>query len=586
MNGSEHHRVSSIRLNTIALVIGIFLELAASSCVAQVSNSSSDCLFNWAESTYPSLFAPSGIKSQAFGPYYLRSYTQTNSSLSVSAEHLYYVGPLSANSSLDLGPALGWYASSGCVALGGDIAAPTVPTGLTPVPASTKQINVYWNASTDTTGVTGYKVYRNGVLVGSPTLTNFSDTGLNPSTTYSYTVSACDAAGNCSAQAASASAATFAGDVTAPSVPTGLTPVPGNIDRINVYWNASTDAVGVTGYKVYRNGVLVGSPTLTNYSDTGLTHSTTYSYTVAACDLAGNCSAQTAAASAMTWVADTTAPTVPTGLTPVTASTARIDIYWNASTDTSGVSGYKVYRNGVLVGSPTVSNYSDNVSALTSYSYTVSACDGAGNCSAQTAPAYSSVASTAPQFPLASAISVFFQTSHDITLNAIDGSDLYTFQYSFRPGPQTAFEGHLSSTMFQSIIIRLNGVAITTGSGTTYFDASPYKGIGTTTSDGSYTVTTTQQLLPANASVGQSGVLSTSKTYTNSSKTSLSSTSTNIWSLESDTSTTAWACFNSSDAAAGSSSSATSDCYKVDLSGNVIALKKTRFLNGQSLTIK
>lgn len=44
--------------------------------------------------------------------------------------------------------------------------------------------------------------------------------------------------------------------------------------QINLTWTASTDNVGVTGYRVFRNGTQVGTPSGTSYSDTGLTAST------------------------------------------------------------------------------------------------------------------------------------------------------------------------------------------------------------------------------------------------------------------------------------------------------------------------
>ncbi|MEQ1743183.1 MAG: fibronectin type III domain-containing protein [Candidatus Nitrotoga sp.] len=75
---------------------------------------------------------------------------------------------------------------------------PTVPTGLSATPISSVQINLSWTASTDNVGVTGYKVYRGGTLVGSPVTTSYSDTGLTASTSYSYTLAACDAVNNCS----------------------------------------------------------------------------------------------------------------------------------------------------------------------------------------------------------------------------------------------------------------------------------------------------------------------------------------------------------------------------------------------------
>jgi hypothetical protein len=91
-----------------------------------------------------------------------------------------------------------------------DTTPPTVPTGLTALAISSSQINLSWTASTDNVGVTGYKVYRGGTQVGTSVAASYSDTGLTASTTYSYTVSAYDAAGNNSAQSTAASATTLA----------------------------------------------------------------------------------------------------------------------------------------------------------------------------------------------------------------------------------------------------------------------------------------------------------------------------------------------------------------------------------------
>jgi chitodextrinase len=105
-----------------------------------------------------------------------------------------------------------------------DTVAPTAPSGLTATAASDTQINLSWAASTDNVGVTGYKVERcqgaacsNFAQIAATTATTFNDTGLAPSTSYSYRVTA---------TAASSS-------------------------QINLAWSASTNDVGVTGYKVY-----------------------------------------------------------------------------------------------------------------------------------------------------------------------------------------------------------------------------------------------------------------------------------------------------------------------------------------------
>lgn len=93
-----------------------------------------------------------------------------------------------------------------------DTTPPSQPTGLTATAASSTQINLSWTASTDNVGVTGYKVYRNGSAtpVGTPTTNSFNDTGLTPSTTYSYYVVANDAAGNSSPNSSTVSATTQA----------------------------------------------------------------------------------------------------------------------------------------------------------------------------------------------------------------------------------------------------------------------------------------------------------------------------------------------------------------------------------------
>jgi hypothetical protein len=91
-----------------------------------------------------------------------------------------------------------------------DTTPPSVPSGLTATAASSSQINLGWTASTDNVGVTGYKVFRGGTQIGTSTTTSFSDTGLPASTSFSYTVAAFDAAGNTSAQSASATATTLA----------------------------------------------------------------------------------------------------------------------------------------------------------------------------------------------------------------------------------------------------------------------------------------------------------------------------------------------------------------------------------------
>lgn len=89
-------------------------------------------------------------------------------------------------------------------------------------------------------------------------------------------------------------------DTTAPTAPTGLAVSGTTASSVSLKWSASTDNVGVTGYDVYRGSTKVGSSTSTSYTDSGLTASTAYSYTVKAKDAAGNVSAASAAVTATT----------------------------------------------------------------------------------------------------------------------------------------------------------------------------------------------------------------------------------------------------------------------------------------------
>jgi chitodextrinase len=188
-----------------------------------------------------------------------------------------------------------------------DTTPPSAPTSLTSPSHTSSSVALSWGASTDNVGVTGYRVYRNGTQVGTPTGTTFTDSGLTASTTYTYTVKAADAAGNLSAASNSLNVTTSAatGDTTPPSAPANLASPSHTSSAVALSWSASTDNVGVTGYRVYRNGTQVGTPTATSFTDTGLAASTTYTYTVKAIDAAGNLSAASNSLNATTSAATT-----------------------------------------------------------------------------------------------------------------------------------------------------------------------------------------------------------------------------------------------------------------------------------------
>lgn len=193
--------------------------------------------------------------------------------------------------------------STGDPCEGVDTVAPSVPTGLAKTAATTSSVSLSWTASSDTVGVTGYEVFKEGVSAGTPTGTTHTVTGLAENSAYRFTVRARDAAGNWSAQSAALSASTTAApiDDVAPAVPTGLTATTSGT-AITLRWSPSSDAVGVVGYRVVRTGgagPVTRTVTGTTLTDTGAAQ-TTYGYTVAALDAAGNVSAASAAVGATT----------------------------------------------------------------------------------------------------------------------------------------------------------------------------------------------------------------------------------------------------------------------------------------------
>ena len=115
------------------------------------------------------------------------------------------------------------------------------------------------------------------------------------------------------------------------STPTGLGGSSPNQTTVNLSWNASSDNVAVTGYRVYRNGSHVANSATTSYSDGSRTPCTQYSYQVAAYDAATNVSGLSSAINVFTL--DQTAPSAPTGLTAVAASPSRINLSWAAASD-------------------------------------------------------------------------------------------------------------------------------------------------------------------------------------------------------------------------------------------------------------
>jgi chitodextrinase len=267
-------------------------------------------------------------------------------------------------------------------------------------------------------------------------------------------------------------------DTTPPTAPANLTATAASPTQVNLSWGASTDDVGVAGYKVYRDGVFLASASTTSYSDTTVAGGSTHSYTVYAYDAAGNISPASNTAT-VTTPTDTQPPTTPTGLTGTAVSGSQVNLTWNPATDNVGVAGYTVYRNGTPIATTSgasATSYSDtSVAAATTYSYTVDAFDGTGNHSPQSAPVVVTTPSgTTHTLTLTPVADDYIDSSNTTAMHGtstqlrIDGSPLVysylRFDLSSVPGTITGLSLKVFATSSSTAGYAVHGVADNTWS--------------------------------------------------------------------------------------------------------------------------
>ncbi|SDB62491.1 Por secretion system C-terminal sorting domain-containing protein [Flavobacteriaceae bacterium MAR_2010_188] len=263
-----------------------------------------------------------------------------------------------------------------------DTQAPSAPANLSVSSVTQSSLKLNWSASTDNSGVTGYEVYQNSNMITTTTSTNFDVTGLQSNTPYSYYIIAKDAAGNKSEKSNNVSATTSGTDIAAPSAPTTLSVSNITINSLRLNWSASTDNIGVTGYEVYQNSTLISTTTSTYINLSGLISNSAYSYYIIAKDAAGNKSNKSNTVNITTLSVDSIAPSSPSNLTASNITTNSANLSWYSANDNVGVTGYNVYRNGVLIANITGTTYQvSGLSSQTTYIFTVKATDAAGNLS-------------------------------------------------------------------------------------------------------------------------------------------------------------------------------------------------------------
>jgi chitodextrinase len=207
--------------------------------------------------------------------------------------HRWFVTPL-------LAAALVVGVAGPAAAAGPDTEKPSTPTSLAVAAITETSLRLTWDASTDNVGVTSYSVYRQITDVvyeyETPTNSLIIDSNLYPSQTYTFTVSALDAAGNYSGSARLV-VTMPPGDAESPTAPTDVRVDPG-IDGATVTWTPSTDNIYVDHYEVVsrtQGDTVVGKTHGIPASDRelyveNLTPATAYTFAVRAVDAAGNVS--------------------------------------------------------------------------------------------------------------------------------------------------------------------------------------------------------------------------------------------------------------------------------------------------------
>jgi len=265
--------------------------------------------------------------------------------------------------------------------------APSKPTGLRIDVYSSKSAELFWERSTDDGIVTGYEVVRNGESLGIRDALSFFANDLNPSTNYTYEVTAIDDEGN---RSQSASVTLTARDnnpagSSPPSKPSGLRIDTYSLTSAELFWQRSSDDKLVSGYEIVRNGESLGVRDALSLFENDLDPKLSYAYEVTAIDNEGNRSATaslTLSARDNNPVANN-APSKPSGLRADVYSSTSAEVFWKRSMDDGQVSGYEIIRNGQSLGVRDVlSVFENQLDPALEYTYKVTAIDNDGNRSA------------------------------------------------------------------------------------------------------------------------------------------------------------------------------------------------------------
>jgi hypothetical protein len=173
-----------------------------------------------------------------------------------------------------------------------DTSPPTMPANLKAAALNANQVQLSWSPSSDNVAVTGYDVLRGGNVIGTATGTSYLDNTVSPSTQYSYTVEALDAAGNISGPSAPATVTTPAASANRPVISqvaaTQITTTSATVSWTTDIPSSSQVLYGTS--PTYSQSTTLDPTQVTSHSQTltGLTPGSTYHFAVQSTGSASN----------------------------------------------------------------------------------------------------------------------------------------------------------------------------------------------------------------------------------------------------------------------------------------------------------
>ena len=335
------------------------------------------------------------------------------------------------------------------IAGGGILAA---PTGLTVTGTTSSSVSLAWTAPSGT--VTGYDVYENGTQVTTASGTSVTVTGLSPSTTYTFTVAAYNSLGT-GPQSSPVQGTTSCSSGCTPGAPTGLSVTGTTSTTVSLSWTAPSGTV--TGYYLYQNGTQVGSSTGTSATVTGLSPSTTYTFTVAAYNSSGTGPQSSSVQGTTSSSGGGGAPGAPTGLTVNATDATSVILSWTAPSGT--VTGYYVYQNGTQVGSSTGTSATvTGLSASTTYTFTVAAYNSSGT-GTQSSSVQATTSATSPSGAPTVTVTGVTSTSVSLSWTSVSQTEVYIIYVNGSTNTDTSSTSDTLSGLTSSTTYTINVAA-------------------------------------------------------------------------------------------------------------------------------